>query len=96
MWFPSSLTYVPFRPQFAIGTGVMVEHRYGGPSTNIKTEVLRSYLGFFTTALKNRGFELWYIDGFAGTGSRTVAGRQADLFGTAPSPKKSMAPQKSR
>jgi len=42
--------------------------RYGGPWTNIKADVLRSYLGFFTTAFKNQGFELWYIDGFAGTG----------------------------
>jgi three-Cys-motif partner protein len=64
----------------------MVEHRYGGPWTNIKSEVLRSYLGFFTTALKNKGFDLWYIDGFAGTGSRTVAGRETDLFGESAEP----------
>jgi len=29
---------------------------------------------------ETRGFLLWYVDGFAGTGSRTVAGRVADLF----------------
>lgn len=64
----------------------MVEHRYGGPWTVIKTEVLGSYLGFFTTALKRQGFELWYIDSFAGTGSRTVMGRPANLFEEATEP----------
>lgn len=64
----------------------MVEHRYGGPWTNIKTGVLRSYLGFFTSALKNQGFELWYIDGFAGTGTRTIDQRDADLFGEGSEP----------
>jgi three-Cys-motif partner protein len=59
----------------------MVEHRYGGPWTGIKIEVLRSYLSFFAIALKNQGFELWYIDGFAGTGSRTVDPSDGDLFG---------------
>jgi three-Cys-motif partner protein len=52
----------------------MVEHRYGGPWSEIKLEILRKYLGFFTSALRNKDFVLRYIDGFAGTGSRTMAG----------------------
>src|SRR5215203_1195118 len=56
-------------------TGVgrhMVEHKFGGPQTDFKLDVLRQYLAFFTTVLKRQDFELWYIDGFAGTGQRLV------------------------
>jgi hypothetical protein len=61
----------------------MVEHHYGGPWSEIKLDILRKYLGFFTSALRKKGFELRYIDGFAGTGSRTVAGEGSveNIFG---------------
>ena len=49
----------------------MEEHSFGGPWTEIKLEILRKYLHFYTTALKDQPFELLYIDAFAGTGSRT-------------------------
>lgn len=51
----------------------MVEHRYGGLWTEIKTEAVEYYLKCFTAALsKVPSFRLWYIDAFAGTGTRTA------------------------
>ena len=49
------------------------EHNFGGVWTVLKLGVLRQYLQFFTTALRNQGFKLIYIDAFAGSGSCTVA-----------------------
>jgi len=56
-------------------------HRYGGYWTNQKLSVLEKYLNAYTQALKKQGFELIYIDGFAGTGERTIDQSAADLFG---------------
>lgn len=50
----------------------MTEHEFGGPWTQIKLDVLKKYLNFYTNALKNKPFDLMYIDGFAGTGEVTV------------------------
>jgi three-Cys-motif partner protein len=58
----------------------MVEHRYGGPWTEIKLDVLESYLTFYATALKNQPFELWYVDAFAGSGDRVVERLAGGLF----------------
>ena len=49
----------------------MGEHYFGGAWTEIKLDILRKYLNFYTKALSKQGFELLYIDAFAGTGSRT-------------------------
>ena len=49
----------------------MVEHEFGGAWTEIKLDILRKYLHFYTQALKNKPFELLYIDAFAGSGSRS-------------------------
>lgn len=43
-------------------------HKFGGRWTQTKLDVLQKYLRFYTQALKNRRFELVYIDAFAGTG----------------------------
>ncbi|MCH5373836.1 MAG: three-Cys-motif partner protein TcmP, partial [Planctomycetes bacterium] len=43
-------------------------HRFGGPWTEIKLDVLRRYLAAYTTALKKQRFRLLYIDAFAGSG----------------------------
>lgn len=52
---------------------MMVEHRYGGNWTEVKTKLLKSYMTFYTTALsRNKYFNLIYIDAFAGTGERVV------------------------
>ena len=47
-----------------------LEHRFGGPWTDEKLQVVSKYLGFYTEALKNQFWDLVYIDAFAGTGSR--------------------------
>jgi three-Cys-motif partner protein len=43
-------------------------NRFGGPWTRLKLDTLEGYLRFYTTALKNKGFRLHYIDAFAGSG----------------------------
>ena len=45
-------------------------HEFGGPWTELKLDAIDAYAHFFTQALKKQEFELWYIDGFAGTGTR--------------------------
>ncbi len=45
-------------------------HKFGGQWTEVKLSILRDYLNFYTTALKNKYFDLIYIDAFAGTGER--------------------------
>jgi len=62
-------------------------HRFGGDWTSAKLEVLARYLSAYTTALSKQSFEKWYIDAFAGTGSRLPGGdfdyhsHEGDLFG---------------
>ena len=48
------------------------DHEFGGVSTDLKLSMVQGYLSAFTTALRGRFSELWYIDAFAGTGERTV------------------------
>ena len=61
------------------------DHEFGGVSTNLKLSLVERYLSAFTTALRGKFKELWYIDAFAGTGERTVklAARDSDLFDAA-------------
>jgi three-Cys-motif partner protein len=58
------------------------DHEFGGISTDLKLSMVQGYLSAFTTALRGRFRELWYIDAFAGTGERTVriSAASADLF----------------
>jgi three-Cys-motif partner protein len=49
-----------------------VDHEFGDQHTELKLSIVEKYLRFFTTALRGKFGELWYIDAFAGTGSRTV------------------------
>jgi three-Cys-motif partner protein len=55
----------------------MAEHSFGGPWTERKLNCLRDYLSayrtIFTSNEKARYFRTWYVDAFAGTGSRTTA-----------------------
>lgn len=55
---------------------MMSEHRFGGPWTQEKLDVLRAYLNAYTQALKKQSFRLVYIDAFAGTGDRAVKRRR--------------------
>ena len=48
------------------------EHEFGGQHTEIKLELVEKYLRAFMPALRRKFDHLWYIDAFAGTGSRTV------------------------
>lgn len=45
---------------------------------------MEDYLTAFTTALRPKFSELWYIDAFAGTGTRTVRHRAAEAVGFLP------------
>jgi three-Cys-motif partner protein len=76
-----------------------VDHPFGGEWTDRKLSVLAKYLSFFTTALRNQGFELMYIDGFAGSGGRTVErilSHASPLFGTSAASEKVEAPGSAR
>lgn len=61
-----------------------VAHRFGGVWTEIKLRALSDYLGFYQNALKNQGFETWYIDAFAGTGDRHAELKQGGIFENSP------------
>jgi three-Cys-motif partner protein len=50
----------------------MIDHVFSGPWTEIKLDAVEHYLQCYTRALKRAGFDLTYIDGFAGTGFRNV------------------------
>jgi len=47
---------------------------FGSVWTEAKLNAVEKYLGFYTTALKNHGFKLCYIDAFAGSGSIKIKG----------------------
>ena len=51
---------------------------FGGNWTREKLEILRNYLNAYTTALKNKPFELLYIDAFAGTGMVELKNQDPD------------------
>jgi three-Cys-motif partner protein len=54
----------------------MVEHTFGGDWTEVKLRCLEKYLTkyrtIFTTNPNARYFKTWYVDAFAGTGSRSI------------------------
>ncbi len=62
-----------------------VDHSFGNVSTDLKLSLVEAYLNAFTTALRPKFDELWYIDAFAGAGHRTVKykAREADFLGPA-------------
>jgi three-Cys-motif partner protein len=59
-----------------------VDHEFGAQHTELKLSLIEQYLRQFTLALRSKFPELWYIDAFAGTGSRTVRtdAKDGDLF----------------
>ncbi|QUT06576.1 three-Cys-motif partner protein TcmP [Sphingobium phenoxybenzoativorans] len=61
-----------------------IAHRFGGVWTEIKLRALTDYLGFYQNALKNQGFETWYIDAFAGTGDRHAELKRGGIFENSP------------
>lgn len=46
------------------------KQQFGGPWTEEKLKVLFNYLDFYTTALSAKNWRKFYIDAFAGTGTR--------------------------
>ena len=59
----------------------MAEMRFRGPWTQEKLGIIKRYLDAYTTALKDRGFRLIYVDAFAGTGSwRSELGYASDDY----------------
>jgi three-Cys-motif partner protein len=61
----------------------MAEHKFGGSWTEMKLERLHKYLmayrQIFTQNEKARYFKTWYVDAFAGTGSRLTPAAATDL-----------------
>jgi three-Cys-motif partner protein len=57
-----------------------IAHRFGGVWTEIKLKALTEYLDFYQKALRNQGFETWYIDAFAGTGDRHAEMLEGGIF----------------
>lgn len=57
-------------------------HEFGDQHTEIKLELVEKYLQAYAIALRSKFPHLWYIDAFAGTGSRTVRvdAKDGDLF----------------
>ena len=60
------------------------KHEFGGPWTEVKLDAISEYLDFYQNALKNRGFETWYVDAFAGTGERNAKVTKGGIFENAP------------
>ena len=61
-----------------------VAHRFGGRWTEIKLKALAEYMQFYQSALKNKNFETWYVDAFAGTGDREGKIEKGGLFENVP------------
>jgi len=49
-----------------------IDHEFGGQHTELKLSIVEGYLKAYTRALRPYFKNLWYVDAFAGTGSRTV------------------------
>lgn len=67
----------------------MTDHEFGGEHTELKLEVIGSYLQRFNTVLKNQNFERVYIDAFAGAGkdslqNQTIYLEKLDNFSPVP------------
>ena len=59
--------------------------QFGGAWTELKLDAVHHYLRFYTDVLKDQPsainpFELWYIDAFAGSGSRRVNRETGGIF----------------
>jgi three-Cys-motif partner protein len=62
---------------------------FGGVWTELKLDAVNYYLNFYVDVLKDKPnpqkpFELWYIDAFAGSGSRRVERETGGIFENAP------------
>ncbi len=64
------------------------DHAFGSDDTELKLQLVQRYLEAFTQALRRKFKHLWYIDGFAGTGMRTInhPARPGDFMGQEDTP----------
>jgi len=60
----------------------MGKQKFGGKWTIEKLSILTDYLNFYVTALKDKPFELLYIDAFAGSGN-VLIGEERQIEGSA-------------
>src|SRR5690348_13224268 len=65
---------------YPVVTPPSIDHAFGGPWTEVKLDAVEYYLSCYTNALQHWPFDLWYIDAFAGTGSRTIERLDGGLF----------------
>lgn len=61
----------------------LTDHSFGGDWTEIKLAAIEAYSSSFVRAIGQR-FDLWYIDPFAGTGTRTVRTKVSAFFDLEP------------
>ena len=64
----------------AVRSGIVAEssQSFGGSWTELKLDLVASYLEAYSTALKNKGFGKIYVDAFAGTGYREMIGEESE------------------
>lgn len=58
--------------RISAGTTLATHHEFGGQHTELKLSVVEGYLKAYAQALRPKFRSLWYVDAFAGTGSRTT------------------------
>lgn len=57
---------------------------FGGEHTRRKLDVVANYLAAYVTVMKKQSFRLFYVDGFAGSGSIRAEGRSRKVAGSNP------------
>jgi three-Cys-motif partner protein len=62
------------------------DHEFGSQATDFKLSLVEAYSRAFTTALRGKFPELWYLDAFAGTGERTERVPATRILGSVVSP----------
>jgi three-Cys-motif partner protein len=83
--FCTLVELIEYSWHYAFWDIAMTEHRFGGLWTQLKLDILRDYLSFYTQALKNQRFDLIYIDSFAGSGrcNIKISGGRKEIDGSA-------------
>lgn len=61
----------------------LADHGFGGDWTEVKLAAIEAYSTGFTRAIGQR-FDLWYVDPFAGTGTRTIRTKVSSFFDLEP------------
>jgi len=84
LYFVQSIDGAKRKSQTHAIMAVKPKHEFGGPWTEVKLDAISEYLDFYQNALKNLGFETWYVDAFAGTGERNAKVTKGGIFEDAP------------